>query len=270
MLITSRLSGVPGTDEAGPGTRLPRPGAECQQWGLLELIYTEWLRGRPPRRETPRPVCCPCPTPPPPTPRPFKQPCRAASQPAGQAQATTYRPTHHVPSSPTPAQVAATAVQFLKDHAATKLPVYYMGYSSGGTMLLKLPAFLQSEAKWAAKGLRMDGIVAVDAAPSGGFNAEGSDGKLKRGLKYPPVAYVVMEVGAGTWGGWGGGQMVLAAVAAWGEVAPLGGSCASVLPACLLAGSWLSCCGVTVAPAPGPSVCSAARRASGRPNRLRS
>lgn len=36
------------------------------------------------------------------------------------------------------------------------------GYSSGGTMLLKLPAYLLDQGE---KGLRMDGIVAVDAAP---------------------------------------------------------------------------------------------------------
>ena len=38
----------------------------------------------------------------------------------------------------------------------------WQGYSSGGTMLLKLPAYLLEQGE---RGLRMDGIVAVDAAP---------------------------------------------------------------------------------------------------------
>lgn len=42
--------------------------------------------------------------------------------------------------------------------------------------------------------LRIDGIIPTDAAPRGGFNAEGSPGKLKKGLDYPPVIYVAMQV----------------------------------------------------------------------------
>lgn len=55
----------------------------------------------------------------------------------------------------------------------------------------QLPRYIMDE----GKDLRIDGIIPTDAAPRGGFNAEGSPGKLKKGLDYPPVIYVAMQVG---------------------------------------------------------------------------
>jgi hypothetical protein len=94
--------------------------------------------------------------------------------------------------------------RFQRDHRLAGLPLYVQGYSSGGTMLLKLPEYLRSE----NSGLRIDGIVSVDAAPRGGFNAEDDSGRLKAGLAYPPTLFVVMQVGRGAEGGrvLGGGR----------------------------------------------------------------
>ena len=60
----------------------------------------------------------------------------------------------------------------------------------------QLPRYILDE----GKDLRIAGHIPTDAAPRGGFNAEGSEGKLKKGLDYPPVIYVAMQV----WGGLGG------------------------------------------------------------------
>ncbi|KAI7842763.1 hypothetical protein COHA_003511 [Chlorella ohadii] len=87
--------------------------------------------------------------------------------------------------------VVDTVQQFLANHSMAGKPVYFQGYSSGGTMSLKLPRYILDE----GKDLRIDGIIPTDAAPRGGFNAEGSDGKLKKGLDYPPVIYVAMQAG---------------------------------------------------------------------------
>lgn len=68
---------------------------------------------------------------------------------------------------------------------------------------LKLPAYLEDSG---AK-LRIDGIVPVDAAPRGGFSADAGDGRLRKGVRFPPTLFVVMQVGgrlgaAGVWLGW--------------------------------------------------------------------
>ena len=70
--------------------------------------------------------------------------------------------------------------------------------------LPQLPRYILDE----GKDLRIDGIIPTDAAPRGGFNAEGSEGKLKKGLDYPPVIYVAMQVWGGVGGGGGGGCWV--------------------------------------------------------------
>ncbi|PSC73168.1 hypothetical protein C2E20_3736 [Micractinium conductrix] len=88
-------------------------------------------------------------------------------------------------------RIIASVARFRREHRLTKLPLYVQGYSSGGTMLLKLPSYLQDQ----GSALRIDGIVSVDAAPRGGFNAEGKDGKIKRGLAYPPTLFVTMRLG---------------------------------------------------------------------------
>lgn len=62
-------------------------------------------------------------------------------------------------------------------------------------MLLKLPGYLKQAGR--QDELRMDGIVPVDAAPRGGFGAEGKGGKMKGGLDFPPVLYVTMQVRQG-------------------------------------------------------------------------
>lgn len=61
-------------------------------------------------------------------------------------------------------------------------------------MLLKLPGYLKQSGRQGE--LRVDGVVPVDAAPRGGFGAEGKDGKLKGGLQFPPVLYVAMQARA--------------------------------------------------------------------------
>ena len=91
--------------------------------------------------------------------------------------------------------VVATVRQFIQDHDATKLPVYCQGYSSGGTMCLKLPAYIEGS----GDRVRLDGIVPVDVAPRGGFNAEAADGtSLRAGLDFPPAIWVVQDV-SGRW-----------------------------------------------------------------------
>lgn len=42
-------------------------------------------------------------------------------------------------------QVVATVAEFLKNTSMAAMPLYAQGYSSGGTMLLKLPGFLDSK-----------------------------------------------------------------------------------------------------------------------------
>ncbi|KAL4443585.1 hypothetical protein ABPG75_011322 [Micractinium tetrahymenae] len=82
--------------------------------------------------------------------------------------------------------VVETVAAFLKNTSMAAMPLYMQGYSSGGTMLLKLPAFLNSKGGGAA--LRIDGIIPTDAAPRGGFNFE-------KGLDFPPTLFVFMEGG---------------------------------------------------------------------------
>lgn len=55
---------------------------------------------------------------------------------------------------------------------------------------LQLPAYLLDT----GKELRIDGLIPTDAAPRGGFGAEGAPGKLRKGIDYPPTLFVVMEV----------------------------------------------------------------------------
>lgn len=135
-----------------------------------------------------------------------------------------------LPLTTTP-QVVNAVVDFLRLANATDLPVYYQvgggggrsawaggllpachpsqprrpptlppaarlqGYSSGGTMLLKLPGYLLESGRGGE--LRVDGVVSVDAAPRGGFGAEGRPGRLKAGLRdFPPVLYVAMQARA--------------------------------------------------------------------------
>ena len=69
-------------------------------------------------------------------------------------------------------------------------------------MLLKLPGYLLESGR--GDELRVDGIVSVDAAPRGGFGAEGRPGRLKAGLRgFPPVLYVAMQVCGPGWRGCG-------------------------------------------------------------------
>lgn len=49
------------------------------------------------------------------------------------------------PRGPPPPQVVDTVTAFLKNTSMAAMPLYAQGYSSGGTMLLKLPAFLESK-----------------------------------------------------------------------------------------------------------------------------
>lgn len=82
--------------------------------------------------------------------------------------------------------VVDTVTAFLKNTSMAAMPLYAQGYSSGGTMLLKLPAFLES--KGGAATLRIDGLIPTDTAPRGGFN-------FQKGLDFPPTLYVFQERG---------------------------------------------------------------------------
>jgi hypothetical protein len=82
---------------------------------------------------------------------------------------------------------------FQQNNSLLELPLFFYAFSSGGTMSLKLPTFLHQQAEGPAKQLRIDGIVSVDAAPSGGTGATDDDGKLVVPY-HPPVLHVVMEV----------------------------------------------------------------------------
>jgi hypothetical protein len=70
------------------------------------------------------------------------------------------------------------------------LPTTHTLHICPSPALPQLPRYILDE----GKDLRIDGIIPTDAAPRGGFNAEGSAGKLKGGLDYPPVVYVAMQV----------------------------------------------------------------------------
>lgn len=98
-------------------------------------------------------------------------------------------------------QVVATVAQFQQDHGTADLPLFFIGFSSAGTMSLKTPSHLAEAAEEGGATLRLDGIVTVDAAPEGGFGAFKGDGELREGIEYPPTLYITMEV---RWGGLGG------------------------------------------------------------------
>lgn len=51
----------------------------------------------------------------------------------------------HLAGTRTWLQVVATVSEFLKNTSMASMPLYAQGYSSGGTMLLKLPAYLKSK-----------------------------------------------------------------------------------------------------------------------------
>lgn len=171
-------------------------------------------------------------------------------------------------------------VDFLSNHSLAGLPVFFHGFSSGGTMSLKLPGYLhdccgegreEGEAPGPGAGLRIDGIVSVDAAPEGGFGAEDEEGRFKL-PSFPPTLFVVMEVrpGRGRLGGWerasclGSGRLGIGRLVAARQ--PL---------ACMHA--W-ACSGwhrLPSSPTPAgarwgtPRPCSAASRGSGRRRRSR-
>lgn len=80
---------------------------------------------------------------------------------------------------------------FQRAHGLTGLPLYGKGYSSGGTMLLKLIAFAHAQ----GSKVRFDGLATVDAAPRGGFGADDyQTGKMRKGLRFPPTLFIVAKV----------------------------------------------------------------------------
>lgn len=86
---------------------------------------------------------------------------------------------------PSPTQANNTAL--------SELPLYMQGYSSGGTMCLKLPEYLRGT----GSDLTVDGLIPNDVAPRGGFNAgrwggstvqRGAGGRAQPLICTPPVA----------------------------------------------------------------------------------
>ena len=149
----------------------------------------------------------------------------------------------HLPAPPLipPLQVAATVVDFLSNHSLAGLPVFFHGFSSGGTMSLKLPGYLhdccgegreEGEAPGPGAGLRIDGIVSVDAAPEGGFGAEDEEGRFKL-PSFPPTLFVVMEVRPGAREAWRLGKGLLPGQRAPGHRPPGGCPAAAGMHACV-------------------------------------
>lgn len=98
--------------------------------------------------------------------------------------------------------MAATITQFLTEHGLTRLPVYLLGTSSGGTMALKLMQTLEEAARKAGVDLRkqpQEGdpfVLRIAGIISGGRRAVGSRAEGRVCAGEPAFAFQKMPESA--------------------------------------------------------------------------